>query len=145
MQVIFLCHSLTSSTTKQSKLILLCQSLTSTSPYNNIFSIKLISFTTLFPYNVLLSLFNFLFFPTNVFLLVINCWPLHVSDFNYGLLRNGLAQASIGGFTLLGFFSFEFRSTLWCLRARCEVLEDSPSILKSQLNHIRLWSTCGWE
>ena len=94
------------------QVIFLCQSLTSTSHYNNIFFIKLVSFTTLFPYNVLLSLFNFLFFPTNVFLLVINCWPLHVSDFNNGLLRNGLAQASIGGFTLLGFFSFEFHSTL---------------------------------
>ena len=47
-----------------------------------------------------------------MFLLVINCWPLHVSDSNYALLRNGLAQASFGGFTLLGFFSFEFHSTL---------------------------------
>ena len=40
---------------------------------------KLIPFTTLFPYNVLLSLFKFIFTcPTNVFLLVINCWAFTV-------------------------------------------------------------------
>ena len=58
--------------------------------------------------------------------------------FIWGLLWNGLAQASIVGFTLLGVLSFEFDSTLWWLKAHREVLEGSPYVLSSQLSHIRL-------